>query len=466
MDYHVFSEPWLQAERLDGNVCHISVMECLTNGHSYRRLRFGSCDSMAEFAAYRLLFSVYLDAILPERYDYEDYLSGNDYDAEKIVEYIGKFDSDVFDDIHPFMQAPVKCFKGGPTGVSAISPFMLRGNNRVFAAGYSPYAMEDSYVLTPEKYIRSLVSIQMGVQAGGRGAGPSVTYSSGCCPIYSVLEGQDLYETIVLSSGYIQGDPGIPLWRWERYDPEYYGLNHPGVLTYAFMPARYIRFADTDVKRVFFEPVSFSVDKSEGRKVNATVMFRNWLKTDPSVTVRDTKRGPVPITFSSRSEFIFQYIDALCGHHSTIAAEMLEESGLDIYPETVSYYAHGMPAKPKNYSVGVMRMPIDYASLSDEKIAKIEGAVSEVRRVGRSISRLKIYPQKMHSSPLLEAFYNFMSSRMPGCIASENPRQTVTRDMRTWIQTIESPIPDIYMWYSEAVPVILREISKGEKYDK
>jgi len=242
-------------------------------------------DSMPhyEYGIYRMLFVMLMDIYRPDTiYEIEDILDDKCFDIEKIYSYISECNSDgerfdLLDEKYPFMQCgtdqwPQDAKIKSPAN---LSPVYATGNNHI----HFDHCQEKDKTMALSEAAKAVCSVNLFCTAGAQGY-PSTP--SGAPPIYSIIKGQNLFETLVYGMIPIKYDKLYerPLWRSKEKTIAKKELAKISLLEGLTLPCRRIRIlCDTDgiVSAVLFE---------QGLNY---VGYTYW--EDPYVTYYQTKSG-------------------------------------------------------------------------------------------------------------------------------------------------------------------------------
>ncbi len=261
MNYNVLTEPWIPARHSDGSVREYGVLELLEHAHELVEIT----DAMPnyEFGMYRFLFVFLMDAYHPKRQrDIRALLEKGSFDMNVIREYVDRCNQDgerfdLLDEKHPFMQQSEGWDKKEKEQSPAkLNPVLPSGNNHV----HFDHRSEFSVTLTLPEAVRSLVSLNVFCALGGKGYQPTISSSIGSIPVYSIVIGNNLFETLIFGMLPIEAEKqkgdSSPIWRvcWE-IDKEYTQAKIPLLfgLTY---PVRAVKVFENNgvIDRIYYSP--------------------------------------------------------------------------------------------------------------------------------------------------------------------------------------------------------------------
>lgn len=329
---NVITDNWIRVQDLDGTIKMIGIREAIVNAEKYRGIVMADEDPMFEYCVYRLLGG-FVQAAYNIDYQIEWLEDSIPFDASTFDAYVAKCEEngtsfDVFDKEKPFMQITwdqlpdsTKKYIDVPLNqlsekasakeinasflkpVSKISLYDVSATNRIFgfqlgknARRYrqthknADTAAENQCELSKRDFFLNLLVTQLGLTPAGSSA--SVTKRTGSGPVYFVIQGKNLWETLLLNCG--EKYDGIPIWEWKTYAPELYCVKNNGWLTELFIPCRNIRYGGVDengmVTTVYFADRNFK-DYKNGQKTKARnrsddtadIIRKAWITSDPYI---------------------------------------------------------------------------------------------------------------------------------------------------------------------------------------
>lgn len=439
----VCRDPWIKVETLDERTRMVGIREAIINADKYKRISMASEDPMYEYCAYRLLGG-FVQAAYHIDYQIEWLEDKIFFDGETFDKYIEKCEKNgicfnVFDKKKPFMQLTwdqlpdnakeyidmpleklAETKKKGkaekPSNfikpVSKISLYDISATNRVF--GYqlnqnvrkymqthrsSSASAENQCELPKRDFFLNLLVTQLGLTPAGSSA--SVTKRTGSGPVYFVIQGKNLWETLLLNCG--DRYDGIPFWEWDTYSPELYCVNNPGWLTELFIPCRNIRYGgineDEMVTTVYFEDRKFKEYKNgikltSGKTVSDPTddIRKAWIGADPYImTYRNKKDDLMAYSFSDDSvktnegyDFMLKYFGQLAlGNYPknyTIVDDLESKNHLKIN----AYYQYEKDKGNIYYGARKKEYPLvpDITKNADERKA-LKRIVNYIKSVGK-----------------------------------------------------------------------------------
>ncbi len=197
MVYSVLKEPVIPVLLPDGTKTQAGIEEVLLHAHEIRDIEGDT--PLDRYALLRLLIALAMDMLHPkDSFARRDLLEMGQFDPTIIRDYIELCEKDgprfdLFDPDHPFLQSryeeslDVKAEKP----VAAIIHSLPSGNNHVFL----DHRAANTHAVTYARAFQALVSSYVFCVSGT--AGPSSVNNTP--PIYAVMLGETLYETIVVN---------------------------------------------------------------------------------------------------------------------------------------------------------------------------------------------------------------------------------------------------------------------------
>ncbi len=252
MGFDLLTEPWIPVLRPDGSTEEVGIRKLLLSAHQYTEIT----DSIVtrEYGVYRFLFALLMDAYQPEDSEaLEELLEEGKFDAEILEEYFKNCQNegvsfDLFDPIRPFMQAgPDPDMDEKICSVAKLEPVYPSGNNHV----HFEHRFEDMVTFSPAEAARSLCAVTAFGARGGRGY-PSIV--NGIPPVYVIVRGRNLFETLVLGMvprAYttVYDNPPV-LWRWQGKIEPKKEVASTSLLMGLTFPCRYVRLIEKDGKGI------------------------------------------------------------------------------------------------------------------------------------------------------------------------------------------------------------------------
>lgn len=295
--FDAFKDPWIYVETLSGKIELVSVENIFENMHNYKCVAnsFSKMEhAVIPYAVLCFITTIFMDMrLFYTTEEQKEFLEQGQFPKEKFAEYIKMCEKsgtcfNIYDDKKPFMQIDKASFEANfDTGkieditspVSRINMMAASGNNVMFyrhvdfekfAEYYNEveirpgditqdlYSEEElikqnlkrkdmpaDYILTMEsdEFMRNLVLMHFLAGDGGRGYSKSIL-TPNKVPIFTEIEGKNLFETVVYNSMPVNNPNDKPMWRWDNYleylKPEFIEKTF-GILSGRFFPVRTIR---------------------------------------------------------------------------------------------------------------------------------------------------------------------------------------------------------------------------------
>lgn len=213
--FDVRTEKWIPVVRSDGTRDEVGLLEALAQAHQLQEIS----DAMppVECGLLRLLVAFALELFpLRDGDDWEELWNQGQFDAERVRKYLqekwaDRFD--LFDEKYPFLQSADG--DGGDKPLAGLLPSQPSGIN----AAHFHHGDEADFAVAPAVAARLLTTIAPFMTSGGAGLPPSI---NGAPPWYVLLQGRNLFETILLNCPSADRMPqfaqGVapPAWRDDR----------------------------------------------------------------------------------------------------------------------------------------------------------------------------------------------------------------------------------------------------------
>lgn len=301
MNYNVLTESWIPARLPDGSIREYGVLDLLEHAHELVEIT----DAMPnyEFGMYRFLFVFLMDAYHPKRQrDIRALLEEGSFDMELIRGYVEECNRDgerfdLLDETHPFMQqAEGWDRKAEVKSIAKLNPAMPSGSNHV----HFEHTFEADAELSLSQAAKALTAINVFAGCDGKGyqAALSASASGTCIPVYTIVKGDNLFETLVfgLSSSLMDEDyysddtkKDFPIWRNDSYQ-NYEEYPHAIVfkLFGLTFPVRYVRLNYSNDTLRSINWASGLKYKYKDKTANGSELTISW--KDPYVSYKyDTK---------------------------------------------------------------------------------------------------------------------------------------------------------------------------------
>lgn len=196
--FDVLQDPWIPVVTLGGEHCTLGLLPALERAHEFRDV---VCESPLEtYAIQRLMIAFLMDAYAPQRVlDRVAIFQGGRFDPSVFARYVALCRSenvsfDLFDKSRPFMQAPFDAELDAEKEKPAASLFhaVPTGNNHV----HFDHRLASNRTFTAAECLRGILACNLFAVAM-TGGYPSSVNDTPC--YYILLEGDNLFETLVLS---------------------------------------------------------------------------------------------------------------------------------------------------------------------------------------------------------------------------------------------------------------------------
>lgn len=211
--YNVLKEPWIPVIDKHGKIVELGILDVLNNAHELIEIS----DSIAhyEYGIYRMLFVFIMDAYrMTELYEIKELLKKGKFDEKVIEEYVSFCNANgerfnLFDEKYPFMQCGKDQWSDAKIKSSAnLSPIYSTGNNHT----HFDHCLEKNKKISFTEAAKAVCSINLFCTSGAQGY-PSTP--SGAPPMYTIVKGNNLFETLVFGMVPVTADRNkdIPIWR-------------------------------------------------------------------------------------------------------------------------------------------------------------------------------------------------------------------------------------------------------------
>lgn len=255
----VMRDPWMKIQWLDGKTEEVSLYTAITESHNIKRIMPVGYNKFTTYVLIGFVIDFIQWVYKPVAYDTESaqeaivemYEQGC-FDKATLDEYINYFENelhhsfDIYDEERPFLQLSKeeadyikKKYEKSKSLIASLSSDKfglerLSGNNVIFAhprniISYDDYqamteanngvapAIEDTYSLTPEDIVLSLIYSLSFSQTSGSLASIATSGDKGLHPITVLNEGDNLFTTICASIGTAEQYTYPPVWEQDTY---------------------------------------------------------------------------------------------------------------------------------------------------------------------------------------------------------------------------------------------------------
>lgn len=245
--FNLWIEPWITAEKPEGQLEELSIQQLLIYAPKYRVLYDPS--PLIIVSIHRLLIAILQDIIQPEvEEDLYEIWEAEQFPADKIEQFGREFAHrfDLFSEEVPFMQSadipmiPAKRGKGKSIG------YLFQEENAGTAVTHYFHSYDKGHQFCPACCAKGLVFIPAFASSGGAGIKPSI---NGVPPTYILPGGENLFQSLVASLTTPNFQPAIahhendvPWWKRDEAIVHKKGIvSQVGYLHSLTFPARRIR---------------------------------------------------------------------------------------------------------------------------------------------------------------------------------------------------------------------------------
>ena len=305
--FNLLEEAWIPILDETGKSRELNIIEVFRHAHHIKQIQDASPEH--EFGIYRFLIALIMDCYkISNLEDLKDLLERGEFDEtipNELISIKNRFD--LFDPEHPFYQGtPHNIEKKDLRSVCKLFHHLPSGINPIFFHHF----FEDEIAVSAKICARALCALPAFSTAGGVGFSPSI---NGTPPIYELIEGKNLFQTLLLNTytGYTDfpAEPFEVPWRSNEFVeskaikmvtsylhgltwmPRYCVLTpmkEKGVCRYSNEPNQIL------VKQIVFKPGWKFVDDAN-------------IWRDPNVAYRTTKKGRFPIRYTPGKDFWRDY---------------------------------------------------------------------------------------------------------------------------------------------------------------
>lgn len=198
-EYNVLAERWIPVEDLAGRQCELGLKDTLLQAHLLRRIIDPS--PLITYGIQRMLIAFLMDALRPKHIeDLAALLARGRFDSAAIEEYVALCNQDgerfdLFSAERPFLQSRFDGrwdYQDNINSIAYLFPELPSGNNHM----HFNHCLQDEHSISAGMCARALCAVSAFTPAGGRGLSPSI---NGAPPIYVLIKGETLFETLLLS---------------------------------------------------------------------------------------------------------------------------------------------------------------------------------------------------------------------------------------------------------------------------
>ena len=196
--FDILTEPWIPVVEPGGGQRELGLLDVLERAHTFQAVRDAS--PLVEYSLYRFLILFLMDALRPEDgFSLSELLEEGCFAPDTIRSYVSLCRSegvsfDLFDRERPFLQTNYRPeWDREPKPVSTLNYAIPHGNNHIHFDH-----QREQIAYTPGQALRMLLAAQIFCTAGAQGYPSNV---NGAPPWFSLICGENLFETLVFSMG-------------------------------------------------------------------------------------------------------------------------------------------------------------------------------------------------------------------------------------------------------------------------
>lgn len=209
MTYSVLTEPVIPVIMPDGTQRAVGIREAFLRAHEIADIQYP--DPLARYGILRMLIAWAMDMLAPEdSRARRSLLKAGRFDPEAFDAYVAMCEKDgpcfdLYDDERPFLQSRYieDVDKKAMKPVANIFHALPTGNNHVFL----DHRNEDTHRKSPLEALGALCASYVYCTAGAQGYPSSVNNTP---PVYTIVLGNDLFETIVFNMVSVKEAGNIP----------------------------------------------------------------------------------------------------------------------------------------------------------------------------------------------------------------------------------------------------------------
>lgn len=221
MNYSVIDRPVVKALTKDDKVVELNFREVFSQAHLLQDI--SGDNALDRYAMFRLLLAFTMDMLQLKTYrDRKGLLRQGCFDMAVFDGYVSTCERsgacfDLLDKAHPFMQAALdeEMDANAVRSSAKLSPLLPSGNNHMFW----DHRMEDMQEMCLPQAFRAMIGLYLFCTAQGQGFPSPVNNTT---PVYTMVKGKNLFETMVLNMVSIEECSPIPYGTssvpWRRFD--------------------------------------------------------------------------------------------------------------------------------------------------------------------------------------------------------------------------------------------------------
>ncbi len=298
--FNLIDEKWFEIINNNGDKEKVGLRDVLINAHEILEIT----DSLltVEFSLYRLLTVIIMDIFRFEDIcEIAELMEEKKFKSCRIDEYLNQWHNrfDLFDDRFPFLQTPV-INNTKIHSIPQIIPHIPYGNNYL----HFHHQIPEDIALAPEFAARLLVAMPPFTASGGPGLQPSL---SGTPPCYILVNGRNLFETILLNCitdlRDIELDNPPPLWR--RNEPIKQidkVISTTSLLEGLFWPVRHVKLMPEGSAKCYFTGNTTNISIRNVQFVKGWELDKSFNWIDPNSAYTISKKGKLPVCLKADKE--------------------------------------------------------------------------------------------------------------------------------------------------------------------
>lgn len=313
--YNVLTEQWIPVRDKKGTLHEMGILEVLNKASELVEIT----DSMVnyEYGMYRFLFVFLMDVYKPT--DIRRLLDAGKFDMDKIQRYVEQCNKDgerfdLFDSVHPFLQCGEKEWDSNTQikSVANLNPMYPCGNNHV----HFDHNRESSVLMEPKEAVKALCAINLFCAAGVQDF-PSTP--SGAPPVYSMVKGKNLFETLVFgmvpTKKNNKYDDPAPQWRGNTKIESKKKVAETSLLYGLLFPCRKIRLLPDEsgcISKVYFGQGMNYDNYDAWSDPYVTYLYRKGVRSNlkPSIEKENWRNlGAIFNCSENAAEVIRQYVN-------------------------------------------------------------------------------------------------------------------------------------------------------------
>jgi CRISPR type I-E-associated protein CasA/Cse1 len=238
--YDLLTEPWIPVIDKEDHMYELGITNLIEQAP--KLLRLNESSPFMEFGIYRMLIALIMDVYSLQSFgDVENLLQTGQFDKKIFEEYMHQYGShfDLFNPETPFYQGPMRAeLENKEKPISNLIQHIPSGTNVI----HFTHVFENNFAISPKIAAKALCALPPFMTMGGSGFSPSI---NGAPPIYTLILGDSLFETLVLNclteslSVPLNNWKSPPFWKFANFTPKM-EVNAGGVLLGLTWQPRYV----------------------------------------------------------------------------------------------------------------------------------------------------------------------------------------------------------------------------------